>query len=183
MRFLQVALFLLAPGLSFAVEHTGTVRAADQFIPGATVTARQGGAKLTTYTDENGRYAFDLTPGEWEIEIKMFGFKTLTAPISVKEQFTSKDWTLEMPRPGRARDSQAGSRHRNSQACAHGGDSRSSGHTRKWRKARRPGPSGFGAGTAGPRWIRRRPGHRRTRHSAAASRATAGISKCRCHRH
>src|ERR1700754_3357781 len=79
MRFLPVALFLLAPGLSFAVEHTGTVRAADQFIPGATVTARQGGAKLTTYTDDNGRYALDLTPGDWEIEIKMFGFRTLTA--------------------------------------------------------------------------------------------------------
>jgi hypothetical protein len=100
MRFLLVALFLLAPGLSFAVEHAGTVRAADQFIPGATVTARQGGAKLTTYTDENGRYAFDLTPGDWEIEIKMFGFKTLTGTVSVKEGFTSKDWTLEMPRPG-----------------------------------------------------------------------------------
>ncbi len=60
------------------MEHTGTVRAADQFIPGATVTAIQGGAKVVTYTDEKGRYAFDLTPGVWEIEIKMFGFKTLT---------------------------------------------------------------------------------------------------------
>src|SRR5579863_9436848 len=100
MRFLTLAIILLAPGLLFAVEHSGTVRAADQFIPGATVTARQGGAKLITYTDENGRYAFDLTPGDWEIEIKMFGFKTLTAPLSIKEQFTNKDWTLEMPRPG-----------------------------------------------------------------------------------
>ena len=76
------------------------MRAADQFIPGATVTATQGGAKLVTYTDENGRYALDLTPGVWEIEIKMFGFKTLTSTIAIAEQFTSKDWTLEMPRPG-----------------------------------------------------------------------------------
>jgi hypothetical protein len=100
MRFLILAVFLLAPGLLFAIEHTGTVRAADQFIPGATVTARQGGAKLVAYTDENGRYALDLTPGVWEIEIKMFGFKTLTSTIAIAEQFTSKDWTLEMPRPG-----------------------------------------------------------------------------------
>src|ERR1022692_3208425 len=100
MRFLILAVSLLAPGLLFAIEHTGTVRAADQFIPGATVTARQGGAKLVTYTDENGRYALDLTPGVWEIEIKMFGFKTLTLTITIGEQFTNKDWTLEMPRPG-----------------------------------------------------------------------------------
>src|ERR1700674_5745197 len=100
MRFLTVAILLLAPGPLLAVEHSGTVRAADQFIPGATVTARQGGAKLITYTDENGRYSLDLTPGVWEIEISMFVFKTLTSPIAIKDQFTSRDWTLEMPRPG-----------------------------------------------------------------------------------
>ena len=100
MRFLRVALFLLAPGLLSAVEHSGTVRAADQFIPGATITARQGGAKLVTYTDEEGRYSLDLTPGVWEIEVSMFGFKTLTTPITIKDQYTNRDWTLEMPRPG-----------------------------------------------------------------------------------
>src|SRR5580704_7081801 len=100
MRFLTLAIILLAPGLLFAVEQSGTVRAADQFIPGATVTARQGGAKLVTYTDENGRYSFDLTPGVWDIEISMFGFKTLTNPVTIKDAFTSRDWVLEMPRPG-----------------------------------------------------------------------------------
>jgi pyruvate/2-oxoglutarate dehydrogenase complex dihydrolipoamide acyltransferase (E2) component len=102
MRFLTLAASLLAPGLLMAIGHTGTVRAADQFIPGATVTARQGGAKLVTYTDENGRYALDLTPGVWEIEIKMFGFMTLNSTITIGEQFTNQDWTLEMPRPGEA---------------------------------------------------------------------------------
>ncbi len=100
MRFLIVAISLLAPGLLFAVEHSGTVRAADQFIPGATVTATQGGAKIVTYTDENGRYSLDLTPGVWNIQISMFGFKTLTGQVTIKDQFTSRDWTLEMPRPG-----------------------------------------------------------------------------------
>jgi hypothetical protein len=100
MRFLILAISLLGPSLLFAVEHTGTVRAADQFIPGAAVTASQGGAKLVTYTDERGRYALDLTPGEWQIEIKMFGFKTLTQNLTVTDQYSNKDWTLEMPRPG-----------------------------------------------------------------------------------
>lgn len=100
MRFLIVAIILLVPGLLFAVEHSGTVRAADQFIPGATITARQGGAKLVTYTDENGRYSLDLTPGVWTIEVSMFGFKTLTTDITIKDQYTNRDWTLEMPRPG-----------------------------------------------------------------------------------
>src|SRR5580704_12849637 len=100
MRFLILALFLSAPGLLLAIEHSGTVRAADQFIPGATVTARQGGAKIVTYTDQGGRYYLDLTPGVWEIEISMFGFKTQTTPVTIKDQATSHDWTLEMPRPG-----------------------------------------------------------------------------------
>src|SRR5271168_3678981 len=100
MRFLILALFLSGPGLLLAIDHSGTVRAADQFIPGATVTARQGGAKLVTYTDQNGRYYLDLTPGEWEIEISMFGFKTLTSPVTIKDQASNRDWTLEMPRPG-----------------------------------------------------------------------------------
>jgi hypothetical protein len=30
----------------------------------------------------------------------MFGFKTQTAPVSIKDQATTHDWTLEMPRPG-----------------------------------------------------------------------------------
>src|ERR1051325_11615822 len=100
MRFLTLAMCLLAPGLLLAVEHAGTVRAADQLIPGATVTARQGGAKLVAYTDESGRYSFDLTPGVWDIEISMFGFKTLTTPITVRDEVVSRNWTLEMPRIG-----------------------------------------------------------------------------------
>ncbi len=97
-------LFLLLAGLSgcaclFAAQHNGTVRAADQFIPGATVTARQGGAKLVTYTDDGGRYQLDLTPGKWEIQIQMLGFRTLQAEVDGGEP-TLRDWTLEVPRYG-----------------------------------------------------------------------------------
>ena len=48
-------LFLLVPEPLFAIQQSGSVRAADQFIPGATITARQGGAKVAAYTDEAGR--------------------------------------------------------------------------------------------------------------------------------
>ena len=69
---------LLVPGFLSAIQQSGGVRAADQFIPGATVTARQGGAKVAAYTDEGGRYNLDLTPGVWEIEVEMFGFRPKT---------------------------------------------------------------------------------------------------------
>src|SRR6516162_1417304 len=99
MRFL-IGVLLLVPALFGAGRHSGSVRAADQFIPGATVTARQGGAKVVAYTDENGRYALDLTPGVWEISVEMFGFKPKMQKVEVGPESTPVDWTLEVPRFG-----------------------------------------------------------------------------------
>ncbi|HJZ96226.1 MAG TPA: carboxypeptidase-like regulatory domain-containing protein, partial [Candidatus Solibacter sp.] len=93
-------LLLLCAGTLAAIQHSGSVRAADQFIPGATVTARQGGAKVVTYTDENGRYTLDLTPGVWEIAVEMFGFKSKQQKVDVGPTADSVDWTLEVPRFG-----------------------------------------------------------------------------------
>lgn len=99
-RFLPIAILLFAVLPLSATEHTGSVRAADQIIPGATVTARQGGAAIVTYTDENGRYVLDLTPGKWDIEVTMFGFTPQHAAITVTDRSSNRDWTLEMPRDG-----------------------------------------------------------------------------------
>ena len=71
-----LAVLILPANLS-ATQHSGSVRAADQFIPGATVTARWGGAKLSAFTGETGRYTIDLAPGVWEISIEMFGFNAV----------------------------------------------------------------------------------------------------------
>ena len=101
MRLLCVAM-LLGPGFLTAAQHSGSVRAADQFIPGATVTARNGGAKVVVYTDEAGRYVLDLIPGVWEIQVDMFGFVPARTQITVVDQPTYRDWTLEMPRFGQA---------------------------------------------------------------------------------
>jgi hypothetical protein len=98
-HFLLLLTLGLGPAFLNAAQHSGSVRAADQFIPGATVTARQGGAKLVRFTDASGRYEFDLTPGIWEIQIEMFGFRPLRGEVD-GTQPSQKDWTLEMPRPG-----------------------------------------------------------------------------------
>ncbi len=72
-----VFLISLAPGIVRldAAVYAGSVRAADQFIPGATVTASQGETKITAFTtDEHGRFSMDLAPGAWNVEVNMFEF-------------------------------------------------------------------------------------------------------------
>jgi hypothetical protein len=91
---------LLGPRLLCATECTGSVRAADQWIPGATVTATLGGAKVVAYTDDAGRYTLDLLPGVWNIQVEMFGFTSVHDQVSIGSQPVSRHWTLEMPRIG-----------------------------------------------------------------------------------
>ena len=95
-----IAAILLGTGLLSASQFTGSVRAADQSIPGATVTARQGGAKVVAFTDENGRYSLDLTPGVWQIEISSFGFLPRRSEVTITLKPSEREWTLEMPRAG-----------------------------------------------------------------------------------
>ncbi len=99
MRLLSI-FFSLAAASLMAAEHRGSVRAADQFIPGVAVTARQGGAKIVAYTDENGRYTLDLTPGVWQIDLEMFGFAPFHGEVTISDVPETRDWTIEMPRPG-----------------------------------------------------------------------------------
>src|SRR4051794_23191846 len=81
-----------------AGQFGGQVRAADQIVPGATVTALQGGAKVTAFTDENGRYVLELTPGVWQIEVSMFEFSTTKGQVTVSEGDLNRDWVLNMPK-------------------------------------------------------------------------------------
>lgn len=80
--------------------YTGSVRAADQWVPGATVTATEGTAKVVAYTDDTGHYALDLTPGLWNIQVEMFGFTTARGQVTIGRQPSRGDWTLDMPRVG-----------------------------------------------------------------------------------
>ena len=76
------------------------MRAADQLIPGATVTASQGTAKVVAYTDENGRYSMNLPAGVWEIKVEMLGFTTAVNQITIGNEPDFRNWTLEMPKAG-----------------------------------------------------------------------------------
>src|SRR5271154_449179 len=76
----------------------GSIRAADQFLPGATITAVQGETRVTTFTDEAGRYTLDLAPGVWDIQVQAFGFTAVHQQFTIGTEPVYKDWTLEMPR-------------------------------------------------------------------------------------
>ena len=101
LRWTSLLLLLPAvccPSLLGAAQFSGQVRAADQIVPGATVTALQGGAKVTAFTDENGRYTLELTPGVWQIEVGMFEFTTAKGEVTVSDGAIARDWVLNMPR-------------------------------------------------------------------------------------
>src|ERR1035441_1012445 len=101
MRWTSLLLWLPAlccPRLLGGSQFSGQVRAADQIVPGATVTALQGGAKVTAFTDENGRYTLALTPGVWQIEVSMFEFTTAKGQVTVSDGAIAKDWVLNMPK-------------------------------------------------------------------------------------
>ncbi len=98
---ITLALLFAAGSLCTAGDtaYTGSVRAADQFVPGATVTAAQGSAKVVGYTDEAGRYSLHLGPGTWDVKVEMFGFTPLRETVKIGDKpLPFKNWTLEMPR-------------------------------------------------------------------------------------
>ena len=142
-RRIPILLLTAAVGCAWldAAQVSGQVRAADQTVPGATVTALQGGAKVTAFTDENGRYALELTPGVWQIEVSMFEFTTTKGQVKVSDGALVSDWVLNMPklseRGGRA-------------AAAAGAQANSPGAGRGMRGARgNRGPDGRGGQRAG----------------------------------
>lgn len=96
--YLHLISCVICGGVVWAeAKQSGSVRAADQFVPGATVTAVQGDTKVTTFTDESGRYVLDLTPGVWDIQVQVFGFTPVHEQVTVAAEPSFKDWTVEMP--------------------------------------------------------------------------------------
>src|ERR1700688_3246409 len=61
--------------------QSGFVKSGNQPIPGATVTATQGGKQFVTTTDPDGHYAFSqLGEGPCTVEVQMFGFEAVKKP-------------------------------------------------------------------------------------------------------
>ncbi len=99
-------LFAFACATAFG-EHSGTVASGGQPIPGATVTAVFADKRVGAVTDESGHYTLgDLPPGEWKLQVEMFGFIPAQRPLSVTNESAvvnlSLDWVLEL-RPRQAR--------------------------------------------------------------------------------
>jgi hypothetical protein len=104
------AAFLLLTGPLYAGQLTGAVSSANQPIPGATITAAQGEKKVSTSTDESGRYLLDgLTPGVWSMEVEMFGFVTQRKEVTIGDTRVTANWALDLkPRTQQAVRAPAG---------------------------------------------------------------------------
>jgi len=63
-------------------EHHGQVTFGGLPVPGATITATQGGKKFATSTDQLGLYSFpDLADGKWTMEVEMTGFSIIKQDV------------------------------------------------------------------------------------------------------
>ncbi len=95
---------ILLAALSFAglrildaAEHHGQVNFGGLPVPGATVTASRGEAKLVTVTDPLGNYSFpDLDDGTWTIRVEMLCFSTLTREVNITNGGPALKWELKL---------------------------------------------------------------------------------------
>jgi hypothetical protein len=93
-------LIVLAAAQAVPTVHvTGTVRSAGLPIPGATVTASQSGKKITTTTDDAGRYEFDLPAGTWNVDVNMVAFGAGRREVVVAGSPVNVDYALEVRAP------------------------------------------------------------------------------------
>jgi len=82
---------------ALAAEHHGVVRFSGLPVPGATVTALQGGKKLVTITGPLGDYSFpDLSDGAWTIQVEMLCFATARQEVSVGAGASAVEWDLKL---------------------------------------------------------------------------------------
>jgi len=84
-----------------AVQVTGTVRSAGLAIPGATVTATQGAQKLSTTTNDDGRYELKLPRGTWSVQVEMMAFSSARRDVTVGDAPVNADYALELRPPPR----------------------------------------------------------------------------------
>ena len=103
-----VVALLTAVSISLAVAQTGTpvgslratgaVKSEGQALPGASVKATDSAGRiLTTLSDANGNFTLsDLTPGNWTLDITMFGFENGHREIQVNGNAAKIDFNLQL---------------------------------------------------------------------------------------
>jgi len=85
------------PRVSAASEHHGQVTFGGLPVPGATVTAVQGGHRSVTITDQQGSYFFpDLADGTWKVEVEMLCFSTISQEVIVAPNTPAAKWDLKL---------------------------------------------------------------------------------------
>jgi len=86
--------------LATAADHTGIVRCGGEPVAGAVVVARNSAAEVTATTDESGLYVLrGLSPGKWEITVRLFGFRTATQTVVVEAGGEPLEWRLAVESP------------------------------------------------------------------------------------
>jgi hypothetical protein len=89
-------LVLVLAGLAVADTQTGSVKSGGQAIPGAAVTAECGGEKISTVTDETGRFELGGLPANpCKFSIAMFGFEPAQAEAKPSETPLGFDLKLQ----------------------------------------------------------------------------------------
>ncbi len=97
--FLCCVLWLNALPL-WATEVHGQVKFGGLPVPGATVTASQGGKNFAAVTDAMGNYSFaDLADGAWAFKVEMLGFSPINQDVTLASTpagATASDFDLKM---------------------------------------------------------------------------------------
>ncbi len=94
---------LVCLGLPLRAQ-SGAVKFGNQPVPGATITAVQGGQRVTVTTDPSGHYELPpLAKGAWTIEASNFGFQTAKKEITVADAPLKVDFSLQLAESQMAR--------------------------------------------------------------------------------
>ncbi len=97
LRHLVMLACLGACSVAVAAEHHGQVSFNGLPVPGAVVTATQGGKTITAISDRDGNYVFaDLPDGVWKLEVAMTGFATLQRQVTIAPSAPAAKWELKM---------------------------------------------------------------------------------------
>jgi hypothetical protein len=80
-----------------ASEYHGQVTFNGLPLPGATVTATQGGTHVSAVSDQQGLYTFpDLKDGAWTIQVEMLFFAPLKQEVTVAADAPSVKWEMKL---------------------------------------------------------------------------------------
>ena len=97
LRLLRAFAWLALSSLAVASEYHGKVTFGGLPLPGATVTATNGGRRFSTVTDRQGFYSFpDLPDGAWTIEVEMQCFTTIRQEVSIAPNAPAINWELKL---------------------------------------------------------------------------------------